>query len=156
MEYTTPPSYGSTVVTVGGILRNEQILTAGSSCSIKHTEIRGDDENDWPEPGAIAVKWDGKSKDGNPVGAELSGSLGPRLDRIDVMAEVPGFVKAIVASAAGTKPYIYQVLSTPRHPVTGFANAAQFGPKVTLKVTEDGKTTEQEGRLFMEATFISE
>jgi hypothetical protein len=25
------------------------------------------------------------------------------------MAEVPGFVKTIVAAAAGTKPYIYQV-----------------------------------------------
>jgi hypothetical protein len=38
----------------------------------------------------------------------LAGPLGDRLDRVDIMAEVPGFVKNIVAAAVGTKPYIYQ------------------------------------------------
>ncbi len=46
--------------------------------------------------------------------AECSGSLGPRIDRVDIMAEVPKFVKQIVAGAAGTRPYIYQV-GTFRH-----------------------------------------
>ena len=51
----------------------------------------------------------GTTKDGKPVEAVLEGGLGDRLDRIDVMGEVPAFVKNIVAAAAGTKPYIYQV-----------------------------------------------
>ena len=109
MEYTTPPSYGSTVVNVGGLVKDGEIITAGSSNTAAHSKIKGDPENDWPEPEAIKVQWNGKTKDGKDVTALLEGPLDPRLDRVDVMAEVPGFVKNIVAAAAGTKPYIYQV-----------------------------------------------
>lgn len=109
MEYTTPPSYGSTVVNVGGIVKDGEIIVAGSSNSSTHTKAKSDVENDWPEPEEIKFEWSGKSKDGSNVSAILEGPLGGRLDRIDVMAEVPGFVKTIVASAVGTKPYIYQV-----------------------------------------------
>ena len=109
MEYTTPPSYGSTVINVGGIARDGEIVCAGSSNSAKHTEVKGDPENDWPEPGAVKFLWGGKTKAGALVSAELKGDLGKRLDKVDVMAKVPGFVKAIVGGVAGTKPYIYQV-----------------------------------------------
>jgi hypothetical protein len=109
MEYTTPPSYGSTVVNVGGIATDGKILCAGSSNNAKHSEIKGDPENNWPEPGAVAFLWNGTDADGQAVEALVEGSLGTRLDRVDVMAEVPKFVKQIVAGAAGTKPYIYQV-----------------------------------------------
>lgn len=109
MQFTTPPSYGSTAVTVGGLARDGQIITAGPTVSVTHSEVKGDPENDWPEPAAIEAKWEGKSKDDKPVTAELSAKLGDRVDRVDVMAEVPGFIKNIVGSVAGTKPYIYQV-----------------------------------------------
>lgn len=109
MEYTTPPSYGSTVVNVGGIATDGKILCAGSSNSAKHSEIKGDPENSWPEPGAVSFSWNGTDASGQAVEALVEGSLGERLDRVDVMAEVPKFVKQIVAGAAGTKPYIYQV-----------------------------------------------
>lgn len=109
MEYTTPPSYGSSIVNVGCLVRDGEIICAGSSNSALHTDVKGDPENDWPEPGAVQFLWSGKSKNGDPVTAELSGSLGTRLDRVDVMAEVPRFVKNIVGNVAGTKPYIYQV-----------------------------------------------
>jgi hypothetical protein len=112
MQFTTPPSYGSTVVTVGGIAKDNELLFAGATNTAKHTEIKGDPENDWPEPSAAAYHWEGKTKDGQEASFDLQGSLGPRLDRIDVMAEVPGFVKTIVATAVGTKPYIYQVITT--------------------------------------------
>ena len=110
MEYTTPPSYGSTVVNVGGLVSDGEIICAGSSNSASHTEVRGDPDNDWPEPGAVKFLWSGKTKDGKDCAAKLSGSLGKRLDRVDVMAEVPKFVKNIVGNVAGTKPYIYQVI----------------------------------------------
>lgn len=109
MEYTTPPSYGSTVVNVGGIARDGEIITAGSSSSATHTSAKQDTENDWPEPLEVKFTWSGKTKDGKSVEAIMEGPLDERLDKIDVMAEVPGFVKKIVAGAAGTKPYIYQV-----------------------------------------------
>lgn len=109
MEYTTPPSYGSTVINVGGIARDGEIICAGSSNTAEHTVVKGDPENDWPEPAAVKFLWSGQTKGGKPVSAEISGDLGERLDRVDVMAKVPGFVKAIVGGVAGTKPYIYQV-----------------------------------------------
>lgn len=109
MEYTTPPSYGTTVVNVGGICIDGEVLSGGSANKATHDEIKGDPENSWPEPGSIAFTWDGKTKDGRPVQASLTGPLGERLDRVDVMAEVPKFVKQVVGGVAGTKPYIYQV-----------------------------------------------
>lgn len=140
MEFTTPPSYGPSVVNVGGIAVDGEILFGGASPNTKaeHTQVKGDSENDWPEPGAVSFTWNGKTKDGKDAHAELSGVLDPRTDRVDVMGELPKFVKQIVAGAAGTKPYIYQ-----------------WNQKMTLKVTIGGETKEEEGRLFMEATFIS-
>ncbi|KAK5004369.1 putative cell survival pathways protein [Elasticomyces elasticus] len=138
MEYTTPPSYGSTVVSVGGIATQGKIICAGSSNNAKHDEIKGDPENSWPEPGSVAFTWSGKTRDGQAVEADVHGSLGERLDRVDVMAEVPKFVKQIVAGAAGTKPYIYQ-----------------YGPKLTLRIKIGDEVKKEEGILFTEATFIS-
>ena len=109
MEFTTPPAYGSTVVNVGGIARDGEIICAGSENSVQHTEIHDDPENEWPEPSAAKFSWAGKTKDGKLVKAEMQGKLGTRLDKVDVMAKVPGFIKAIVGGVVGTKPYIYQV-----------------------------------------------
>ena len=109
MEFTTPPSYGSTVVNVGGIVKDGEIVYAGVTNSATHTETAQDQDSDWPEPKSIKWVWDGKSQDDKAVHAEVDGALGRRLDRIDVMAEVPGFIKTIAGSVAGTRPYIFQV-----------------------------------------------
>ncbi len=110
MEYTTPPSYGSTIVNVGGIAVDGQILCAGSGDnSAEHTQVKRDSDNDWREPEAVKFVWGGSTNDGKKVTATLAGSLGKRLDKVDVMEKVPGFIKTIVGGVAGTKPYIYQV-----------------------------------------------
>ncbi|PGH36981.1 hypothetical protein GX50_00217 [[Emmonsia] crescens] len=140
MEYTTPPSYGSTVVSVGGIAKDGEIVFAGPVKPAIHLESTEDTYNDWPEPKSIKFTWDGKSKDDKPVEAVLEGSLGLRLDRVDVMAEVPGIIKSIVGSVAGTKPYIYQ-----------FSPQDKLSLKIRIGDTED---TEQ-GNLYSETTFIS-
>lgn len=140
MEFTTPPSYGETVVCVGGIATDGAMLVTGASpeTSAEHTAIKGDPDNDWPEPSAAKFVWKGKSPEGKEVTAVLEGDIGARVDRVDVMGELPKFVKQIVAGAAGTKPYIYQ-----------------YAPKLKIKVTVDGVEKEEEGQLFMESTFIS-
>jgi Svf1-like C-terminal lipocalin-like domain/Svf1-like N-terminal lipocalin domain len=109
MEFTTPPSYGTTTVVVGGIAKDGEIVYAGSSCSVKHLAASQDTENDWPEPKAILVEWTGKAKDGQEVKADIMGDLGTRADRIDVLAHIPGFVKTIVGGVVGTK---VSILST--------------------------------------------
>lgn len=109
MEFTTPPAYGTTVVTVGGIAIDGEILFAGAMPVVKHNKTAPDSDNAWPEPLDATYDWEGKTSDGKDASAQLSGSLIPRTDRVDVMGELPKFVKTIVAGAAGTKPYIYQV-----------------------------------------------
>lgn len=141
MEFTTPPSYGSTVVNVGGIARDGEIITAGSGNKSEHTEIHPDPENPWPEPSAAKFIWKGKTKKGKEINAEVSGPLGKRLDMIDVMAKVPGFIKALVGGVVGTKPYIYQYSPEQR---------------LSLKISIEGEEDKvEEGVLFSEATFIS-
>jgi len=108
MQYITPPSYGSTVVSVGGIATDGKILFAGTMPPVSHDETAPDSDNAWPEPKAVTFKWEGGADS-----AVLSGSLGARTDRVDVMGEMPKFVKNIVSGASGTKPYIYQVKCPP-------------------------------------------
>ncbi|BCR88635.1 survival factor 1 family protein [Aspergillus chevalieri] len=140
MEFTTPPSYGSTVVNVGGIVKDNEIVYAGVNNTATHTETAKDEESEWPEPKSIKWNWDGKTADEKEFHAELDGSLGNRMDRIDVMAEVPGFIKTIAGSVAGTKPYIFQ-----------------YAPqeKLTLKVKVGDEEVVEQGTMFSEATFIS-
>ena len=109
MEYTTPPSYGSTKVNVGGILKDGEIVYGGAGNSITHTSSEQDPESEWPEPTSIKWEWIGKSADGQDIHAQVDGPLGKRLDRVDVMGEVPGYIKTIAGSVAGARPYIFQV-----------------------------------------------
>jgi hypothetical protein len=109
MEFTTPPSYGTTTVNAGCIVKDDGVVIAGCNNTATHTAIKDDSESAWPEPTAAKYTWSGTTKDGKPVEAVIEGDLGDRADRIDIMAEVPGFVKTIIAGAAGTRPYIYQV-----------------------------------------------
>ncbi|KAI1076776.1 oxidative stress survival, Svf1-like protein [Whalleya microplaca] len=141
MDYTTPPSYGTTVVGVGGIAKDGEIVTAGTACTSTHIKTKQDAENDWPYPTDVKFTWSGKTKDGKAVEALIEGPLGEKTDRIDVMAEVPGFVKKIVAGAAGTKPYIYQFYP---HSIP-----------VVLKLKIGDEEISEQGKLLTEATFIS-
>jgi hypothetical protein len=156
MEFTTPPSYGSTRVNVGGIVKDGEIIYAGTTNTATHTETTQDETSDWPEPKSIKWVWEGKTKDGKTVTAEVDGALGPKLDRIDVMAEVPGFIKTIAGSVAGTRPYIFQV-SPFYYTVVAPANNLQYSPqqKLTLKLKVGENEFTEEGTMFSEATFIS-
>ncbi|KAF2859293.1 oxidative stress survival, Svf1-like protein [Piedraia hortae CBS 480.64] len=142
MEFTTPLSYGSTTVTVGGIAdaKEGRLITASASpsVSVKHVQTHQDARSDWPEPTDILFQWKGETADGKGVTAKAEGPLGTRVDRVDVMGELPKFVKQIAASASGARPYIYQ-----------------YTPKIELEVDVWGEKVEEEGQLFMEATFIT-
>ena len=141
MEYTTPPSYGSTVVPVGGIAKDGEIILGGGACTVTHTKTVVDEDSGWAEPAESKYVWTGTTKDGKPVEASMEVVLEKRQDRIDVMEEVPGFVKKIVSGAVGTKPYIFQY--------------APVGSPARLKLKIGDEEITEEGKLFVEATFIS-
>lgn len=108
MEFITPPSYASTCVNVGGIVKDGEIIYAGATNAVKHIETKEDPETLWPEPTLAEFTWEGKSKNGH-VSAVLSGPLGDRKDRVDILSHIPGIIKSLVGGVAGTRPYVYQV-----------------------------------------------
>lgn len=138
MEFTTPKSYGKTVVNVGAIAKDGELVCAGSANTATHLAVTVDPVSEWPEPKALLCNWTGKG--GKPVEAEMSGELGERTDRVDVLAHVPQIIKNLIGGVVGTKPIIFQYVSK---------------DKMTLKVKEAGNETTETGRLFCEATFIS-
>jgi hypothetical protein len=111
MDFTTPPSYGTTSVAVGAIVKDGEILYAGPA-TIKHLAVKTDQETSWPEPRHILCEWTGKSSSGKDFSATLEGELPERCDKVDVLSHVPGLIKSIVGGVAGTKPYIFQVRHT--------------------------------------------
>ncbi|KAK5077924.1 putative cell survival pathways protein [Lithohypha guttulata] len=138
MEFTTPPSYGKTVVNVGGIAKDGELIYAGCTNTATHLAVTTDPVSQWPEPKALLCKWTGK--DGKPVEAELMGDLGERADRVDVLAHVPAIIKNLIGGVVGTKPIIFQYITK---------------DQMTLKVKEGDNETSEKGSLFCEATFIS-
>jgi hypothetical protein len=116
MDFTTPASYGSQTVNVSGILRDDDLLLAGTQGVIEHVESRFDQLTEWMEPTILKAVWKGKTLDGKDAEATLETPLDQRLDRVDIMAEVPAIIKKLAAGAAGTRPYIYQV----RYPMMAF------------------------------------
>lgn len=86
----------------------------------------------------MSFEWHQKD---SKASAHVDANWKARTDRIDVLQEVPGFVKAIMSQAGGLKPYIYQFVPEEKFKI--------------MVVGEDGEVEEEEGRLIVEATFIS-
>lgn len=115
MEFTTPKSYGQTKVSIGFVSNDEKILVVSINNDIIHlnTEI---DEVGWPKPNGIEFNLHGVDpaatdeeivEGSKKVEAKIYGDLHLE-ERVDVMHEIPAFVKNIVSGVVGTKPYIYQ------------------------------------------------
>lgn len=139
MEFTTPPSYGSQTVSIGATTHNDTLVGAATDVSVQHKDAEEDDVG-WPRPKAIAFDLRGPTVDDKgETRAHVEGQLEHLVDRVDVMAEIPSFVKSLVAGVSGARPYIYQ-----------FANT------LTMTLTlPDGTEVSEKGHAFSEATFIS-
>lgn len=132
MEFTTPSSYANTKVNVAILTSKDKIIATSIDNEIIHENAEADNVG-WKVPKAITFNFtEGTNSE---VIATVRGNLTRLIERVDVMAEIPQFVKNIVSGVAGTKPYIYQ-----------FCN--------TLTIEYEGMS--EDGIAFNEATFISE
>lgn len=142
MEYTTPKSYANTKVSIGIICSHDSVLAVTIDNDVQHLNAEIDSVG-WPIPKEIAISFSGVPSTAKeeelatvaPFAAAARGSLEHLVERVDVMAEIPTFVKNIVSGVVGTKPYIYQ-----------------FFDKFTLEVAGQSST----GYGWCEVTFISE
>lgn len=132
MEFTTPRSYANTKVNIGVVASNDKIILSTINNDVVHENPEVDAVG-WPVPKSITFNYDTPDKSRH---IDVKGELKTLVERVDVMAEIPQFVKNIVSGVAGTKPYIYQ-----------------FCNDMTINI--DGEKSEH-GVAFSEATFISE
>lgn len=144
MEFTTPHSYDEQKSSIGSVVHNDELISTAAHCRTVHRSTKTDDVG-WPVPTDISFEINGpkiESSDAdiskNMVKATVSGAIPHMVDRVDVMAEIPSFLKKVAHGVSGTKPYIYQ-----------------FCNKLHIKVVIDGKTYEEEGFAYTESTFIS-
>ncbi|CCG22757.1 Svf1 survival factor [Candida orthopsilosis Co 90-125] len=144
MEFTTPKSYANTKIDIGIVTDNEKILFATIDNEVVHLDSEIDSVG-WPVPKAIEFNYV-DPLNGNTI-AKVTGPLKNLVERVDVMAEIPQFVKNIVSGVAGAKPYIYQ-----------YSNEFEIEILDKEKDSKSGKAVEgkEKGIGFTEVTFISE
>ncbi|KAK6882244.1 Ceramide-binding protein SVF1 [Candida tropicalis] len=130
MEFTTPISYGTTKVNIGMVVKDDEVIIGTINNQVTHSDSEVD-EVGWPVPKKIEFDY---IEDDKSV-AKVTGDLKKLIERVDVMAEIPQFVKNIVSGVAGAKPYIYQ-----------------FSNEFEIEVND----VKEEGLGFTEVTFISD
>ncbi|SCU91817.1 LADA_0F12266g1_1 [Lachancea dasiensis] len=143
MEFTTPKSYANTKVSIGILCDTENVIAVTIDNQVNHLDAQVDSVG-WPVPQKIEANLDGVAATvsdsevatAKHVTASIVGSLSQLVERVDVMKEIPTFIKNIVSGVAGAKPYIYQ-----------YANS------FNLNV---GENESAEGLGWCEVTFISE
>ncbi|GMF05449.1 unnamed protein product [[Candida] boidinii] len=141
MEFTTPKSYNNTKVSVGMVVNSKgEIISASMNNQNKTIHLNSEiDEIGWPIPHKIEFILNGLNNKNEKILTKCYGDLIKLSERVDVMAEIPQFVKNIVSGVAGTKPYIYQ-----------FSN--EFNLEINLP---NGEIIKETGLGYNEATFIS-
>lgn len=156
MEFVTPKSYANTKVSVAILTDSEKVLAVTVDNDVSHLDCSVDSVG-WNVPKALKIEFQGLHssvpteeieldeetqevvvKEDQRFNAIVEGPLDYLVARVDVMGEVPNFVKNIVSGVAGTKPYIYQYGSQ-----DGFSVKIGDGP-------------ESKGFAWTEVTFISE
>lgn len=134
MEFTTPRSYANTKINIAILTSNNKILSCSVNNEIVHENAEVD-EVGWPVPKSITFNFDGVNDENKKVVGKVYGDLKTLVERVDVMAEIPQFIKNIATGVSGTKPYIYQ-----------FCN--------DMDIEIEG--TKESGVGYNEVTFISE
>lgn len=122
MQFETPKSYANGIVSTAIFTENDKVIC----CPVDNeTTLLGeykDEETGWSYAKEIDYKFKGhliaddeneetKSDPESKVEFELKGPLTNIIERVDVMNEMPQFVKNIVSGVAATKPFIYQYYS---------------------------------------------
>lgn len=137
MEFTTPPAYNKTKVSTAMVVdKDGKIILATLNNETEHLECKVDETSGWNVPTKISYAMKDESQ---KLEVHVHGDLKNLCERVDVMAEIPQFVKNIVSGVAGTKPYIYQ-----------------FSNQMELTIKRDDKVeVDETGYAYSESTFIT-
>ncbi|CAG8623761.1 7556_t:CDS:2, partial [Dentiscutata heterogama] len=138
-EFETTPHYGSIKVNQGGLILNNKLVGVSVNNEAHFMQTTLDKETGYNIPNRIRYTWEGRTLDTEEnFTARIEIKPKVLMDKIDVLNEVPYFLKKIV-QAFVAKPYVYQ----------WFNDATAY-----IKVG-DNEEISYKGEMFSEATFIS-
>ncbi|RIA96902.1 oxidative stress survival, Svf1-like protein [Glomus cerebriforme] len=138
-EFETTPHYGSKKVNQGSLVVNDKLVGVSVKNAAQFLETKLDPETKYNIPTKIKYTWEGKSLETDEhFSVSLDIKLEVLMDKIDVLNEVPYFLKKIV-QALVAKPYVYQ-----------WFNEAEAHVKIG-----DNEEFIARGKLFSECSFIS-
>jgi hypothetical protein len=142
MQFQTTKQYGSVNINQGSLVLNDKLICVSVENQVELLNLKKDEETEYDIPETVKMTWNGKTieQEGEePKDVSITIISEPRnlLDKIDVLAEIPYFVRKIVQSLI-VKPYIYQWID-----------------KTTAEITIGDEKTTVEGYCFQELVFVS-
>lgn len=187
MEFTTTAQHKHRKVNVGSVVVNGELVAItiggsdvpqGSGNEAAHQELALDKDTGYNAPNKISFEWTGPAiaDRSKTVKANVTLDASQGLaEKVDVLAEIPYFIKKVVNVVSGAKPYVYQVrlptslvfFSAPRLLISSFLffknqkKKQWFNPReATIELPElNGKparTVHAKGYLFNETSYVSE
>ncbi|CAO3597782.1 unnamed protein product [Absidia cylindrospora] len=146
MQFQTTKQYGSVNINQGSLVLHDKLICVSVDNHVELLDLQKDEETEYDIPQRIKLTWKGKTikqeasavdGDEKDVSIEMIVTVKNLVDKIDVLAEIPWFLKKLVQTFV-VKPYIYQWLD-----------------KATATITVGDDTVQVEGNCFQELVFVS-
>lgn len=121
MEFTTTAQHNHRKVNVGSVVVNGELVAVtmggsdvpeGSGNKAEHQQLQLDQDTGYNTPRNLNFVWAGPaiSDRSKTVKANVQFDTSKGLaEKVDVLAEIPYFIKKVVNVVSGAKPYIYEV-----------------------------------------------
>ncbi|KAI7872432.1 oxidative stress survival, Svf1-like protein [Spinellus fusiger] len=142
MQFTTTKQYGAVEINQGSLVLNDKLVCVSVDNHVELLDLEKDPETEYNIPKKIKLSWRGKTiakedEELKDVSIVLTVDVKNLVDKIDVLSEIPWFLKKLVQTFV-VKPYIYQWLDT-----------------ATAEITVGEEKVQVQGNCFQELVFVS-
>lgn len=143
MQFQTTKQYGSVNINQGSLVFKDKLVCVSIDNHVELLDMVKDEDTEYDIPQKIKLTWKGKTikekVDEEPKDVTVSMLVETKnlIDKIDVLAEIPYFIRKLVQSLI-LKPFIYQWLD-----------------KATAEITIGDEKSTTEGYCFQELVFVS-
>ncbi|KAI8341088.1 oxidative stress survival, Svf1-like protein [Chlamydoabsidia padenii] len=143
MQFQTTKQYGAVNINQGSLVLHDKLICVSIDNHVELLDLEKDEDTEYDIPRRIKLTWKGKTikeegaEDVKDVSVEMIVTIKNLVDKIDVLAEIPWFLKKLVQTFV-VKPYIYQWLD-----------------KATATITVGDQVVQVEGNCFQELVFVS-
>ncbi|KAI8391059.1 oxidative stress survival, Svf1-like protein [Radiomyces spectabilis] len=144
MQFQTTKQYGAVNINQGSLVLNGKLICVSVDNHVELLDLQKDTDTDYDIPQRIKLTWKGKTiaeegntEDTKDVQVTMVVTVKNLIDKIDVLAEIPWFLKKLVQTFV-VKPYIYQWLDT-----------------ATAEIKVGDETVTVDGQCYQELVFVS-